>query len=221
MVEGVQSPLQLKELKLKEKQSRYLTQFLRYRLEPRWTDDDGYVPWTVVKDKMKMSDQDLQSLVAHSVHHVKGCRFETKRGEDDKKFIRAKWSKWDPPQMEASPPSPPSGPPLAAGDLDQFREQLQELTQHLQELTQRCDAAQQENDKLRNQIGDMKKEIDHLKRWNWVHMEEVTAGVRSSSSNDSSNTWVWNGSNSWWTAGSWRDVGSWREDDSNVPWHGK
>ena len=111
--------------------------------------------------------------------------------------------------MEASPPSPPSVPPLAAGDLDRFCEQLQELTQ-------RCDAAQQENDKLRNQIGDMKKEIDHLKRWNWVHMEEVTAGVRSSSSYDSSNTW--NGSNSWWTAGSGWDDG-WCKDHSNVPWH--
>ena len=127
--------------------------------------------------------------------------------------------------MEASPPSPPSGPPLAAGGLDRFCEQLQELTQ-------RCNAAQRENDKLRdwlnwnsldlansrNQIGDMKKEIDHLKRWNWAHMEEATAGVRSSSSNDSSNTWVWNGSNSWWTAGSGWD-GSWWKDHSNVPWH--
>ena len=218
MVEGAQSPLQLEELKLKEKQSRYLIQFLRYRLEPRWTDDEGYVPWTVVKDKMNMSDQDLQSLVAHSVHHVKGCRFET-RGEDDNKFIRARWSNptWDPPQMEASPPSPPSAPPLAAGDLDQFREQLQELTQHQQELTHRCDAAEQENDKLRNQIGDMKKDIHRFKNWARVHMEEVvTAGVRSSSSNNSSNTW--NGSNSWWTAGSGWD-GSWWKDHSNVPWH--
>ena len=225
MVEGVRSARELDREK-----GHALVRLLRYDkhrlLQMR---SDRFVPWAVVLEMMGMSDEELESLVAHSVHRHKGRRFET-CDFDDQKFIRAKWSRWDPwttevaptteppkPQMEASPPSPPSGPPLAAGDLDRFCEQLQELTQRLQELTQRCDAAQQENDKLRNQIGDMKKDIHRFKNWARVHVEEVvTAGVRCSSSNNSSNTW--NGSNSWWTAGSGWDDG-WCKDHSNVPWH--
>ena len=55
MVEGVQSSLQLEELK--EAQSRYLTRLLRYRLRSMWK--DGFVPWTVVLDMMDMESRSI------------------------------------------------------------------------------------------------------------------------------------------------------------------
>ena len=91
MVEGVRSPRELEREK-----GHALVRLLRYDTHRlRQMRKDRFVPWADVLEMMGMKDEELESLVAHSIHRHKGKRFETGHF-NNQKFIRATWSHWGP-----------------------------------------------------------------------------------------------------------------------------